>query len=57
MIAMTDNKPETVTMTDAQKKAQRRRSIALGLVLAAFVIIVYVGSWAKMGASLFNRSL
>jgi len=54
---MTDNKPETVTMTDAQKKAQRRRSIALGLVLAAFVIIVYVGSWAKMGASLFNRSL
>ena len=54
---MTDNKPETVEMTEAQKKAQRRRSIALGLVLAAFVIIVYVGSWAKMGASLFNRSL
>ena len=54
---MTDSKPETVEMTDAQKKAQRRRSIALGLVLAAFVIIVYVGSWAKMGASLFNRSL
>mgnify|MGYP000197523050 FL=1 len=54
---MADNKPETVEMTDAQKKAQRRRSIALGLVLAAFVIIVYVGSWAKMGASLFNRSL
>jgi len=54
---MADNKPETVAMTDAQKKAQRRRSIALGLVLAAFVIIVYVGSWAKMGASLFNRSL
>ena len=26
-------------------------------VLAAFVVIVYVGSWAKMGASLFNRSL
>ena len=54
---MSEEKPETVTMTDAQKKAHRRRSIALGLVLAAFVIIVYVGSWAKMGASLFNRSL
>ena len=57
MIAMAENKQDTVEMTDAQKKAQRRRSVALGLVLAAFVVIIYVGSWAKMGASLFDRSL
>ena len=54
---MADDKQETVKMTEAQKKAQRRRSVALGLVLAAFVVIVYIGSWAKMGASLFNRSM
>ena len=54
---MSDNKPELVELTEAQKKAQRRRSIAIGLVLAAFVIIVYVGSWAKMGAALFNRPM
>lgn len=54
---MVDNKPDTVQMTDAQKKAQRRRSVALGLVLAAFVVIIYVGSWAKMGAALFERSM
>jgi hypothetical protein len=55
--AMSDNKPELVELTEAQKKAQRRRSIAIGLALAAFVIIVYVGSWAKMGASLFSRPM
>ena len=56
-MAVTDNKPDTIEVTDAQKKAQRRRSIALGLVLAAFVVLIYIGSWAKMGASLFDRSM
>jgi hypothetical protein len=56
-MAMADNKPELVEMTNTQKKAQRRRSVAIGLVLAAFVIIVYVGSWAKMGGALFSRPM
>ena len=54
---MAETKPDTIAMTDAQKKAQRRRSIAIGVVLAAFVVIVYVGSWAKMGAAILNRPL
>ena len=54
---MANSKPDTITMTDAQKKAQRRRSVAIGIVLAAFVIIIYVGSWAKMGSALFTRPL
>ncbi|MCI5076771.1 hypothetical protein [Oricola sp.] len=54
---MSDDKPEMVELTDVQKKAQRRRSIAIGIVLAAFVIIVYVGSWAKMGASILDRPM
>jgi hypothetical protein len=39
-----------IRMSDSQKKAQRARSIALGLVLAAFVVIVYIATFAKMGA-------
>lgn len=54
---MAEDDNDMVVMTEAQKKARRRRSIAIGLALAAFVIIVYVGSWAKMGATLFNRQL
>ncbi len=33
------------------------RNIALALVLAAFVVIVYVGTWAKLGANILNRPL
>jgi hypothetical protein len=27
------------------------------VALAAFVIIVYVGTWAKLGANVLNRSM
>ncbi len=40
-----------VTLTDKQKRAQRSRSLALALALAAFVLVVYVGTWAKIGAN------
>lgn len=42
---------ETVSMNDKQKKAQRARSLALGIVLALFVVVVYVATWAKLGGS------
>lgn len=48
---------DRVTMTDEQKKAQRSRSIALGLALAAFVVIVYIATWYKLGAQLFERPM
>ncbi|MCB1512821.1 MAG: hypothetical protein KDJ36_18150 [Hyphomicrobiaceae bacterium] len=48
---------ERVELTEAQKRARRSRNIAIGLVLAAFVVIVYVGTWAKLGANIFNRDL
>ena len=48
---------DRVTLTDKQKKAQRSRSIALALALAAFVIIVYVGTWAKLGANVLIRPM
>lgn len=41
---------ETVNMTEAQKKSRRNRNVALGLVLAALVVLFYVMTWAKLGA-------
>lgn len=48
---------EMVRMTEAQKAARRKRSIALGIVLAAFVVILYVATWTKLGANIMNRPL
>ncbi|PSH61294.1 MULTISPECIES: hypothetical protein [Phyllobacterium] len=48
---------DRVTLTDKQRKAQRSRSIALALALAAFVILVYVGTWAKLGANILIRPM
>lgn len=48
---------ETVELTEKQKRARRLRSVALGLALAAFVIVVYVGTWAKMGAAILQRPM
>lgn len=44
-----------VTMTEAQKKAQRSRNVAIGLALAALVVIFYVSALIK-GASLLERT-
>ena len=41
----------------ARRAGQRRRSIALALVLAALVIIFYVLTIAKMGPGVLNRDL
>lgn len=38
-------------------KARRARNIAIGLGLAAFCVILYVATWAKLGANLFVRDL
>lgn len=46
-----------VELTEKQKKAQRARNIALALLLVGFVVLVYVGTWAKLGANVLNRPL
>ncbi len=51
------DKLETVELTDKQKKARRARNIAIALALTAFVVVVYVGTWAKLGANILNRPL
>jgi hypothetical protein len=45
-----------ISLTDVQKKARRSRSIAIGVALAAFVIIVYVATWFKIADALTGQS-
>ncbi len=48
---------ETVRMTEDQRRAQRARNRVLALVIAAFILIVYFATWAKLGANVLQRSL
>ncbi len=48
---------ERLTLSDSQKKARRSRSIALGIALAALVIIFYIATIAKFGPALLERPL
>ncbi len=52
-----DDKLELVVPTERQKKAQRDRSLGLALALVAFVVLVYVGTLAKLGANILARPL
>lgn len=48
---------EMVSMNDQQKKAQRARNIFIAIALAAFVLLLYFGTWAKLGANILQRPL
>ena len=48
---------ETVKPTEAQLRARRSRSIAIGLALAAFVIIVYVVSIVRLAPGIVHGAM
>ena len=52
---MPDN--DKVELTEAQRKAQRARSIAIALVLAGLVVLFYVATIVKFGPAVLERSL
>ncbi|MEQ9628087.1 MAG: hypothetical protein RLN66_02380 [Roseitalea porphyridii] len=56
MNAMAEDR-KTVELTEAQQKARRKRSIAIALCLAAFVVIFYVVTVIKLGPDVINRPL
>jgi len=53
---MTD-KHTPIELTDAQQKARRKRSVAIALCLAAFVVIFYAVTVIKLGPDVLNRPL
>ncbi|MGL4489691.1 MAG: hypothetical protein ACRCU5_09625 [Rhizobiaceae bacterium] len=46
---------EGISLTEAQKKAQRSRSLGIGLALAAFVVIVYITTWYKFAGNFVGQ--
>jgi len=44
-----DKNLELVTLTERQQKARRSRSIAIGVALAALVIIFYIATIVRFG--------
>jgi len=48
---------EKVEMSEKQRKAQRSRNIAIAIVLAGFVVLLYAVTWAKLGANIMQRPL
>jgi len=40
-----------------KRQAQRARNIAIALALAAFVVILYLVTWTKLGANVLVRPL
>ena len=41
----------------AAQRRQRTRSIAIGLALAALVVLFYVATLVRLGGNVFNRPL
>ena len=56
---MTDTEefPKVPVLTPEQIARRNRRSVALGLVLGALVILFYVVTLVKTGPAVFNRPL
>ena len=44
-------------LTPEEKKKQRQRNLAVALILAAFVALVYVVTVVKLGGNVLNRPL
>ncbi|KQO79820.1 hypothetical protein [Rhizobium sp. Leaf262] len=40
---------ETIKLNDAQKRSRRNRNVALGLLLAALVVLFYIITVIKIG--------
>ena len=46
-----------IKLTTEQRKSRRARNMALALALAGFVVLLYFGTWAKLGANILQRPL
>ena len=55
MIAMEED--HTQQLTEAQRKARRSRSVAIGLALAALVVLFYILTLVKFGPAILVRPM
>lgn len=48
---------DAVELTDKQKKIQRRRNIAIALILGSLAAIFFISTFIQLGANVTNRIL
>lgn len=56
----TENKimhEEGIVLTDAQKKSQRARNIAIGIALGGLVVLFYGATVIKFGPEMLERAM
>jgi 4-hydroxybenzoate polyprenyltransferase len=46
-----------IKLNPAQEKSRRNRNIAIGLILAALIVLFYAVTIVKLGPSVLNRPL
>jgi hypothetical protein len=46
-----------MSLTPEEERKRKQRNLALAAVLFAFVALIYVVTWAKLGANVLNRPL
>ena len=51
-----DRRPDGIVLTEAQKRSQRRRSIAIALALGVLVVLFFAVTLVK-GPAVLNRPL
>ncbi|MEQ8700142.1 hypothetical protein [Bauldia litoralis] len=54
---MSEPSNEPVTPGDARSRRRRMRSIAIALALAAFVVLFYLVTIAKLGSNILQRPI
>jgi hypothetical protein len=54
---MSDGERGGIVLTEEEKKRRRSRSIALGVVLGALVVLFFVVTIAKLGGNVLKRPL
>jgi hypothetical protein len=54
---MASDQDKGIELTQAQRNARRNRSVAIGIVLGLFVVIIYMATWAKLGANMLARPM
>ena len=54
---MSDGRNGGIVLTDEEKKRRRSRSVALGVVLGALVVLFFVVTIAKLGGNVLKRPL
>jgi hypothetical protein len=49
--------PRGIVLTPEQSKRRRQRNAAIGLAVAAFVLLIYLVTIVKLGPGVLNRPL